>query len=93
VTEGGVGEKILSWRRTGFNVHSLVRTKTKLEAERVGKYMIRPVRQRPPGEGQEGEPESLSDPVGRGGAPAKPPPSHVFEQVALAAAEGSGEHF
>jgi hypothetical protein len=27
----------------GFNVHSLVRTKTKPEAERVGKYMIRPV--------------------------------------------------
>jgi hypothetical protein len=26
-----------------FNVHSLVRTKTKLESERVGKYMIRPL--------------------------------------------------
>jgi hypothetical protein len=25
-----------------FNVQSLVRTKTKLESERVGKYMIRP---------------------------------------------------
>jgi len=37
------GERILSWRHTGFNVHSLVRTKTKPEAERVGKYMIRPV--------------------------------------------------
>jgi len=36
-------ERILSWRHTGFNVHSLVRTKTKPEAERVGKYMIRPV--------------------------------------------------
>jgi hypothetical protein len=36
-------ERILSWRHTGFNVHSLVRTKTKLEAERVGKYMIRPL--------------------------------------------------
>jgi len=24
---------------------------------------------------------------------AKPPPSHVFEQVALAASEGSGEYF
>ena len=34
-------ERILSWRHTGFNVHSLVRTKTKPEAERVGKYMIR----------------------------------------------------
>jgi len=36
-------ERILSWRHTGFNVHSLVRAKTKPEAERVGKYMIRPV--------------------------------------------------
>jgi len=36
-------ERILSWRHTGFNVHSLVRTKTKPEAERVGKDMIRPV--------------------------------------------------
>jgi hypothetical protein len=26
-----------------FSVHSLVRTKTKLESERVGKYMIRPL--------------------------------------------------
>ena len=26
-------------------------------------------------------------------AAAKPPPSHVFEQVALAAAEESGEYF
>jgi hypothetical protein len=36
-------ERILSWRHTGFNVHSLVRTKTKPESERVGKYMIRPL--------------------------------------------------
>jgi hypothetical protein len=36
-------ERILAWRHTGFNVHSRVRAKTKPEAERVGKYMIRPV--------------------------------------------------
>ena len=36
-------ERLLSWRHTGFNVHSRVRAKTKPEAERVGKYMIRPV--------------------------------------------------
>jgi len=36
-------ERILSWRHTGFSVHSRVRTKTKKEAERVGKYMIRPL--------------------------------------------------
>jgi hypothetical protein len=36
-------ERILSWRHTGFSVHSLVRAKTKVEAERVGKYMLRPL--------------------------------------------------
>jgi len=34
-------ERLLSWRHTGFNVHSRVRAKTKREAERVGKLMIR----------------------------------------------------
>ena len=36
-------EKILRWRHTGFNVHSQVRAQTRSEAERVGKYMIRPL--------------------------------------------------
>jgi ribosomal protein S27E len=36
-------ERILSWRHTGFNVHSRVRARTKIETERVGKYMVRPV--------------------------------------------------
>jgi len=36
-------ERLLSWRHTGFSVHSRVRAKTKTEAERVGKYMIRPL--------------------------------------------------
>jgi len=36
-------EKILSWHHTGFNVHSKVRATTKREAERIGKYMIRPL--------------------------------------------------
>jgi hypothetical protein len=36
-------ERLLSWRHTGFNVHSRVRAKTEKEAERVGKYMIRPL--------------------------------------------------
>jgi len=35
--------RILSWRHTGFSVHSRVRAKTRHEAERVGKYMIRPL--------------------------------------------------
>jgi hypothetical protein len=30
-------ERVLSWRPTGFNVHSLVRAKTRDKAERVGK--------------------------------------------------------
>ena len=36
-------QKILSWRHTGFNVHSQVRAESKSEAETVGKYMIRPL--------------------------------------------------
>jgi hypothetical protein len=36
-------ERLLSWQHTGFSVHSRVRAKTKPEAERVGKYMIRPI--------------------------------------------------
>jgi hypothetical protein len=36
-------ERLLSWPHTGFNVHSMVRAKTKPEAERAGKYMIRKV--------------------------------------------------
>ena len=36
-------EKIASWRHSGFSVHSKVRARTKKEAERVGKYMIRPL--------------------------------------------------
>ena len=39
----GWAERLLSWRHTGFNVHSRVRAKTRHEAERVGKYMIRPL--------------------------------------------------
>jgi hypothetical protein len=38
-----VVENNLHWRHTGFNVHSQVRAQTKSEAERVGKYMIRPL--------------------------------------------------
>ena len=36
-------ERLLSWHHTGFNVHSRARARTKKEAERVGKYMIRPL--------------------------------------------------
>jgi len=36
-------EKIEGWRHSGFSVHSKVKAKTRKEAERVGKYMIRPL--------------------------------------------------
>jgi ribosomal protein S27E len=36
-------ERILSWRHTGFNVHSRVRARTKTEAKRISKYMVRPL--------------------------------------------------
>jgi hypothetical protein len=36
-------EKIMGWSHSGFSVHSKVRAKTKKEAERVGKSMIRPL--------------------------------------------------
>jgi hypothetical protein len=36
----GWAERLLSWRHTGFSVHSRVRAKIRDEADRVGKYMI-----------------------------------------------------
>ena len=36
-------QKILGWRHTGFNAHSKVKATSKREAERVVKYMIRPL--------------------------------------------------
>ena len=36
-------ERLLSWRHTGFSIHSLVWATTKTQAERVGKYMIWPL--------------------------------------------------
>jgi len=36
-------EKIAGWRHSGFSVHSKVKAETKQEAEKVGKYMIRPL--------------------------------------------------
>ena len=36
-------QKILRWRHTGFNVHTEVRATSREDAERVGKYMIRPL--------------------------------------------------
>jgi hypothetical protein len=38
-----IREKILSWRHTGFNVHSKVRTTTSQDARRVARYMAKPI--------------------------------------------------
>jgi hypothetical protein len=38
-----IGHKILSWRHTGFNTHSKVRTTTTEEAQRVARYMAKPI--------------------------------------------------
>ena len=35
--------KILSWHHTGFNVHSKVRTTTREQAQRVARYMAKPI--------------------------------------------------
>ena len=37
------GESLLFWRHTGFSIHSRVRAKTRKEAKREGKYIIRPL--------------------------------------------------
>ncbi|MDH7512080.1 MAG: transposase [Clostridiales bacterium] len=36
-------EKIAGWRYSGFSVHSKFRAQTRKEAERVGKYIRRPL--------------------------------------------------
>lgn len=36
-------KKIMGWHHSGFSVHSKVEASTSEEAERVGKYMIRPI--------------------------------------------------
>jgi hypothetical protein len=38
-----VRDKILSWRHTGFNVHSKVRAATRRDARRVARYMAKPI--------------------------------------------------
>jgi hypothetical protein len=38
-----IAAKILSWRHTGFGVHSKVRTTTTGEAQRVARYMAKPL--------------------------------------------------
>lgn len=38
-----MASKILSWRHTGFNVHSKVRAAIRNQAERVARYMAKPI--------------------------------------------------
>ena len=70
-------QKILRWRHTGFHVHSKVRATSKQEAERVGKYMIRPILSL----------KRLSFMAER------PPPPRVLQQELLMSAEEHGEYF
>jgi hypothetical protein len=92
----GWAERLLSWRHTGFNVHSRVRARTKREAERVGKYMVRPLLSL--------ERLSLDEREGRVAyriidhlkltfVADKPPPPQIAYQEVLLAAEQSAEYF
>jgi hypothetical protein len=75
------------------------------ETERVGKYMIRPLLSlerlsflEQEGKvgyrlGKKGTEREVMDYLELTFVADKPPPSHVFEQVALTAAEESGEYF
>ena len=71
----------------GFNLHSKVRTRTREEAERVDKYMIRAILSL----------KKLSFDETEGnvsyqyGTPERPPPPQVVQQELLTAAEESGE--
>jgi hypothetical protein len=92
----GWAERLLSWRHTGFNVHSRVRARTKREAERVGKYLVRPLLSL--------ERLSLDEREGRVAyriidhlkltfVADKPPPPQIAYQEVLLAAEQSAEYF
>jgi hypothetical protein len=84
--------KILRWRHTGFNVHSQVRVRDKVQAERVGKYMIRPLLSLKrlgfdESEGCVCYSRFPSWPSGLGWV--GPPPPHVVQQELLKVAEES----
>jgi hypothetical protein len=89
-------EKILLWPPSGSNVHSKVRAKTKEEAEKVGKYMIRPLLSL--------ERLSYEEPQGQVSCRTinhlkltfiahRPPPPWIASQELLMAAEAGGEYF
>ncbi|MFW6160749.1 MAG: transposase [Acidobacteriota bacterium] len=79
-----VVEKIEGWRHSGFSVHSQVRAQTKEEAERVGKYMIRPLLSL----------ERLSfDHLKLTFVAERPPPPHVVSQEFLMDSEAPAEYF
>jgi ribosomal protein S27E len=85
-------EKIAGWRHSGFNVHSRVRAQTKKEAERVGKYMIRPLLalKRLSFEEKEGQ---MSYRFKLTFSAAKPPPPRMISQELLMAAEAGSKYF
>jgi hypothetical protein len=77
-------QKILSWRHTGFNVHSQVRAETKRKTERVGKYMIRPLLSLKRLFFDETEGKVMAE---------RPPPPQSVQQELLMAAEEMGKYF
>lgn len=77
-------DRLLSWRHSGFSVHSRVRAHTKPEAERVGKYMIRPLLSLE---------RRIIDRLKLTFKAEKPPPSRVFTEIALGEVERPAEDF
>jgi hypothetical protein len=86
-------ERLLSWRHTGFNFHSRVRAKTRVEAERVGKYMIRPLLSLERLSLDENEGKVIYRIINhlklRFIAAKPPPPPIAYQEVLLAAEAGS----
>jgi hypothetical protein len=89
-------KRILSWRHSGFSVHTRVRAKTHKEAERVGKYMIRPLLCLERLSFDEKEAKvcyPIINHLKLTFIASKPPPPQVVYQELLMAAETSAEYF
>ncbi len=90
-------ERLLSWRHTGFNVHGRVRAKTEKEAEREGKYMIRPLLslERLSLDERSGQVKASLVPVSLGMVEKelRPLPSKGWAEMIHMAAEPGGEYF
>jgi hypothetical protein len=89
-------KKIAGWRHSGFSVHSQVRAQTRKEAERVGKYMIRPLLSLKRLSFSEKEDQGcyrIINHLKLVFVASKPPPPLIAYQEVLMAAETSAEYF